>query len=93
MACSIVLTVTSPLPKNGAAVGGYYIVGQGIDYRFAFEVDTLELIAMSRRSLTESGADYGTGVEAFAFHGKAFAKSELLHYDGFIFCSLIRGHR
>ncbi len=54
-----------------AAHGGYDILGQSVDYGFALDVDTLELISVIFRSRAESGLQACSGVQAFALHAEA----------------------
>ena len=54
----------------GAAVGGYDVFGQGVDYGLTFDVGALYFITVVIWSRTERSLNGLACVEAFAFEGK-----------------------
>lgn len=64
---------------GGAAGGVDDVFSEGVDYRFAGEVDALELVAVVFGSGEEFGFDFEAGMQTFAFDGKLSVECLLFH--------------
>ncbi len=71
--------------KYSAAVGLCHILGQGVDYRFALEVDALNFVAVVLGCREETGLYFQACMKAFTFDGKVAFECELFHIWDVIF--------
>ncbi len=61
-------------------LGSYYILCYSINYRFAFEVSTLYLVAMAFGSRAKLGVNHKTGMKPFAMYLKGIVECTLFHF-------------